>query len=417
MTKCCCVVGCKSRKDSEPHLKFFILPREKRRRSKWLKAINRAKVKEDGSVDHSRLWEPKSRHTYVCSRHFITGAKVNMENHPDYVPSIFKKKEDKSSTGSECKVARFERASRRSTTVLGRRQPLNHRQRASLKACPSLTSNETESSHASVAPQDETDSSPARVAIKLENSQDCSSESVSQECESGTVSQENQKIVETKNDIFDQEKTTVADAPMSKPLSSTERAQLYEEIQNLRAERDGALQRVAYLEKLLKETSMYSESVEGDDEKCQMMTGINWTTFMKIYMFLCRFVGKKSTNKLSIPLQEQLFLTLVRLRHNLSFELIAFLKGIPKTTAIDYFWRWIDLLNENLGFMIKWPDRENIRHINPSNRFSVLKGTLSNRVKSLKDKALGDTLSNGDKILRVCAILSNVGSSIVFDEH
>ncbi|XP_057689592.1 THAP domain-containing protein 11-like isoform X2 [Corythoichthys intestinalis] len=133
MTKSCCVVGCKTRKSSEPHLKFFILPHEERRRSKWLKAINRATVKEDGSVDHSRLWEPNSKHNYVCSRHFITGAKVNMETHPDYVPSIFPEKEDKSNTGSGCKVNGFKSASRRSQTVPGRCQPLKRRQRASLK--------------------------------------------------------------------------------------------------------------------------------------------------------------------------------------------------------------------------------------------------------------------------------------------
>ncbi|XP_057701020.1 uncharacterized protein LOC130921317 [Corythoichthys intestinalis] len=237
-----------------------------------------------------------------------------MESHPDYVPSIFQKKEDKSSTGSLCKVARFERASRRSQTVPGGCQPLMRRQRASFKACPSNSLNETESPP-SVAPKGQTDSSPARVAINLENSLDCTSKSVSQEYASGTVSQESEKIVETTNDRFDQEKEMVADAPMS----TTERAQLYEEIQNLRTERDNALQRVAYLEKLLKETNMCSESVEGNEEKCQMMTGIKWATFMKIFMFLCQFVGNNSTNKSSIPLQEQLFLTLVKLRHNLSF--------------------------------------------------------------------------------------------------
>ena len=37
--------------------------------------------------------------------------------------------------------------------------------------------------------------------------------------------------------------------------------------------------------------------------------------------------------------EDQLIITLIKLRHNLTFELLA---HIGKCTADDYFWEWID---------------------------------------------------------------------------
>ena len=38
-----------------------------------------------------------------------------------------------------------------------------------------------------------------------------------------------------------------------------------------------------------------------------------------------------------LPFSEQMYITLLRLRHNLNMELLSILKGISKTTAIRYF--------------------------------------------------------------------------------
>ena len=153
--------------------------------------------------------------------------------------------------------------------------------------------------------------------------------------------------------------------PPEKPLSTQERKHLYDEIDNLRKERDEALKRVATLEKLLQQRSMSSDSVRDNDDKCQMMTGIKWVVFLKLFSFLSNFIKPNSTTKDSLALQEQLFLTLVRLRHNLSFDFLAFVVGIPRSTAIDYFWKWIDVLHDRAGFLVKWQDRENIFGIIP----------------------------------------------------
>ena len=52
--------------------------------TQWLNAINRVDVDNEGNMNKSKTWPPKSRFHYVCSEHF-----VNIANHPDYVPSLF----------------------------------------------------------------------------------------------------------------------------------------------------------------------------------------------------------------------------------------------------------------------------------------------------------------------------------------
>lgn len=145
--------------------------------------------------------------------------------------------------------------------------------------------------------------------------------------------------------------------PMDKPLRGSERQQLYEEMNNLRKERDEARAKVVSLEEKLKTSNLSASSVEGNDEACKTMTGISWEVFMKLFLYLREFLP--STQKIkSLSPEDQLFLTLVRLKHNVTFDFLARLRGIPKTTMIDHFWKWIELLHSKISFMVNWCDRD-----------------------------------------------------------
>nr|XP_033933843.1 THAP domain-containing protein 7-like [Pseudochaenichthys georgianus] len=92
MPRSCCVPFSTTNKLKNPNQKFNILPNgstEPRRRTRWLQAIRR----ED---EFGHLWDPKSKHVYVCSQHFITGLKYEDKAHPDYTPSLFPHKKTKS---------------------------------------------------------------------------------------------------------------------------------------------------------------------------------------------------------------------------------------------------------------------------------------------------------------------------------
>ena len=51
------------------------------------------------------------------------------------------------------------------------------------------------------------------------------------------------------------------------------------------------------------------------------------------------------------------------------------------------------------------------------NRYTILQGILLLRLlKSIKDEAASETFANCDRIVTVCAALTNLGESIVYNE-
>ena len=66
-----------------------------------------------------------------------------------------------------------------------------------------------------------------------------------------------------------------------------------------------------------------------------------------------------------MPFIDQFFVTLVKLRLNLPFDLISYQTGYHTSTIRDYFWRWIDLMYQRLRFLVRWPDRESIKETLP----------------------------------------------------
>ena len=161
------------------------------------------------------------------------------------------------------------------------------------------------------------------------------------------------------NEMPENATARLTETPMQVPMTPSEREMLYTELRNVRRERDEALQKIESLQKLINASSLTSTAVEGNNERCKMLTVCPGMYFLKIFLFLSTFIGKTTTCP-SLPLREQLFVTLVKLRHNLSFEFLAQVKGIPKTTMIDYFCKWIDLMHAKITFMVHWQDRENI---------------------------------------------------------
>lgn len=350
MVKSCCIAGCTANKQKNQERQFYIIPQEPIRRKKWKSAINRAVLNPEGTVNKTKLWSPRSCHTYVCSAHFITGAKVNDPTHPDYVPTIFPKKVEQTKSGkSSSKVDRFERAAKRSAREVNGTAQSAARKRLKLSAPQNQEFEESEpiEEMTLLSPGPEKQEQLSLVTpLKDRNTQ--------------AIDQtEPETPLQTIDDVETETSSTNFATPMQAPLTPSEREMLYTELNNVRRERDEALQRIESLEKLVNASSLTSTAVEGNNEQCKMLTGVSWDVFIKIFLFLSTFVGSKQSCP-NLPQREQLFVTLVKLHHNLSFEFLAQVKGIPKTTMIDYFWKWIDLMYAKLSFMVHWPDREKI---------------------------------------------------------
>lgn len=96
----------------------------------------------------------------------------------------------------------------------------------------------------------------------------------------------------------------------------------------------------------------------------QPRCGTSWGVFSSTFTFLVQFVNPTPLSK-KISLQNQFFFTLVKLRHNMAFEVLADMNSIAKSTMSTVFWTWINVINSKLGFLIKWPERETIKETLP----------------------------------------------------
>ncbi|XP_045184330.2 uncharacterized protein LOC123542499 [Mercenaria mercenaria] len=109
MPKSCAAWGCPSHNCRAEKLKWFRFPDKvtfRERWEKWVKAVDRKQ--EDGSI-----WKPTSKWTYLCEKHFISGASNKDPKHPDYVPSIFPHKNCSEET-NEQRMRRYLKAKKRS---------------------------------------------------------------------------------------------------------------------------------------------------------------------------------------------------------------------------------------------------------------------------------------------------------------
>ncbi|XP_046629481.1 uncharacterized protein LOC124309686 [Neodiprion virginianus] len=79
----CCVVDCKntSRNSNCKFYKFPVANWKLNQRKKWIAAVKRQNI--DGS-----LWSPKPMDV-ICSEHFISGEKSDIESSPNFAPTIF----------------------------------------------------------------------------------------------------------------------------------------------------------------------------------------------------------------------------------------------------------------------------------------------------------------------------------------
>ena len=73
MPKSCCVFNFSNNCKTNLNVQYYVIPNDKDRRQRWLRAINRIAVDDDGKIVKGKLWSSKSKYNYVRSRHFIWG--------------------------------------------------------------------------------------------------------------------------------------------------------------------------------------------------------------------------------------------------------------------------------------------------------------------------------------------------------
>ncbi|KAJ8306052.1 hypothetical protein KUTeg_016597 [Tegillarca granosa] len=195
------------------------------------------------------------------------GVKVNDPMHPDYVPSLFPHKENNLKSNSS--INRLNRVRKRAYSTA-------------------------------------TDTTKARKKLRL---LDMQSELPEKEVELGKNTL--LEIPDISENVPCSPLSLLSETeirPLQTPLQPSEREMLYEEINNLRAERDTALEKIKELEKLVNASTLSPSSVEGNNDACKNLTGLSWDIFLKLFLFLSTFTGNGQGS--TLPLKDQLFITL-----------------------------------------------------------------------------------------------------------
>ena len=133
------------------------------------------------------------------------------------------------------------------------------------------------------------------------------------------------------------------------PPQDLERKLLYEEMYNLRRERDEAMKERDEAIWEFKTLKFSVNTVRENDTKCKLMTGLSWTVFDTLHQCPVQFVKPQKTSKLLT--QDQLFITLVKLRQNPSTDLMCGIFDLAHSTCLDAFSRWLDLMYAKTYFL------------------------------------------------------------------
>ena len=138
------------------------------------------------------------------------------------------------------------------------------------------------------------------------------------------------------------------------PVESSEREQIYSEMDSLRQERD-KLRR----ELIQSNLEVFSfDALQKNNSACTMLTGLKNCVLEKLVKYLCQNIeDDERQNKCNF---DQVVLTIIKLKQNMKFDLLAYVCKISKTTAIEYFHKWIDIMCTKLRFLIRMQDRDHI---------------------------------------------------------
>ena len=117
------------------------------------------------------------------------------------------------------------------------------------------------------------------------------------------------------------------------------------------------LAEIEQLKSELKSSRFSFRMLEGNDLRTKFCTGLpSWPVFLYVFTFVSLDLNSHGNHALC--LEDQFFITLVKLRLNLLFEDVAHRFGISISTASCTFSKWLDILFIRLNFLIAWPQKE-----------------------------------------------------------
>ncbi|XP_066924423.1 uncharacterized protein [Clytia hemisphaerica] len=144
-----------------------------------------------------------------------------------------------------------------------------------------------------------------------------------------------------------------------------ETERLYEEMNNLRMGIDKLKKENENLKQNMASSGLKFNGVKDNEDCCILLTGLK-PIVLKSLMNYSMKAHNPSNKPTKLSIEDQIMLTIIKLKHNPVFELLALLFNISLTTCIEYFWKWIDIMFVNIKRLIKMQDRDNIFNTIPA---------------------------------------------------
>ena len=113
------------------------------------------------------------------------------------------------------------------------------------------------------------------------------------------------------------------------------------------------------------EKSRLINVIRSNNDKTKFYTGLNtWNIFMAVFE-LCQSgtesISSYNASKCKVTFEEQLLLTLMRLRLNLTTQDLAYRFNVSVSSTIRYFNKWIDMMYVRLAKpLMLWPLRDEL---------------------------------------------------------
>nr|XP_022344486.1 uncharacterized protein LOC111137338 [Crassostrea virginica] len=315
MVKTCCVYKCNNQFNASAKSKgisFFRFPKDKRKRRAWIKAVNRDE------------WMPND-HSWICSEHFVQGWHGDDPEDANYAPTLFSYKQT---------VVNKEREQRRLEREVCKEKLLEEMQAKEREKANIQFSLFTHASY-------------------------CGSETTTMtaECNGSGEFGDDVHVVQTSD--------TGVQCDLD-PLIE-ENNKLREEINSLREE--------------LKRHKWSVDRIKDDDASTRFYTGLpSFAVFLWLYNFLASKasrmtfwrgeVNTSTTDKMrtatsTLPLIDQLFAVLVRLKVGLFVQDISDRFQISPASFSMYFTTWISLLHAELKLINPFPSLDIIQRTMP----------------------------------------------------
>ncbi|KAA0723063.1 hypothetical protein E1301_Tti005181 [Triplophysa tibetana] len=321
MGKSCCAIDCKNRFIKNSQLSFYRLPKAREKRCKWIAAIRR------------RNWNPETE-TWICASHFVSGKKSDDPLHPDFVPSVFSFTSMADQHRAVRNLERYLRSKDASEKKIAATALLNLGQTLASKV--KVQTDEIPVSMAKTEVPDfiaETDVPVSMVKTEVPDFMAETGVPVQVYCLTG--------IPVTEVLVFRAE-TEVPGTGVQTEETQNDIASLYEQIKSLNTECQALREKMYSLENDLKRCTL--DPSQFDDKKIRIFTGLpNSQTFMSLFNSVSSILPSTSNHSLK-PTQE-LLLTLMKQRLNLSEGFLGYLFGIHQSTVSRILQRWKNVTN------------------------------------------------------------------------